>query len=69
MLRSTRLPIQCKPIAAQSQIAAKKAVAGRRTGAFAIPKLMAVIGVTKPITANATAMLFSAVASSLVCSL
>ena len=32
MRRSTRLPIQCKPIAAQGQIAAKKAIAGRWTG-------------------------------------
>ncbi|MCJ2133918.1 hypothetical protein MKK69_07510 [Methylobacterium sp. J-026] len=69
MLRSTRRPIQCNPIAAQSQITTKKAVADCNAGALAIPKLIAVIGVTKPITANATATLFTAVASSFVCSL
>lgn len=69
MLRSTRLPIACKPMPAESQIAAKNAVAGRKVGALAIPKLIAVIGVTNPITTKATAMLFSAVASSFVCSL
>ena len=68
MLRSTRRPTQCKPIAAQSQIATKKAVAGCNVGALAMPKLIAVIGVTKPITAKATATLFNAVASGFVCS-
>ncbi|MCJ2062585.1 hypothetical protein MKK63_07680 [Methylobacterium sp. J-088] len=69
MLRSTRLPTQCKLIAAQSQIATKKAVAQRNVDALAIPKLIAVIGMTKPITAKATATLFAAIASSFVCSL
>ncbi|GJD36222.1 hypothetical protein [Methylobacterium aerolatum] len=41
----------------------------RGTGALAIPKLSAVIGVTTPMTTKATATLFNAVASSFVCSL
>ncbi|MDE3745017.1 hypothetical protein [Methylobacterium radiotolerans] len=67
MLRSTRLPARGRGIAAQGQIAAKKVVAGRRAGASAIPKLRAVIGVTKPITADATAMVRGAGADALVC--
>ncbi|MBE7196608.1 MAG: hypothetical protein INR70_02225 [Parafilimonas terrae] len=54
--------------AAQSQTAAKKTVVGRKTGAVAMPRLMAVIGVTTPMTTSATAMVFTAVASSFVCS-
>ncbi|WP_160320600.1 hypothetical protein [Methylobacterium sp. ARG-1] len=52
----------------ESQIAAKMAVAGRKASALATSKRMAVIRVTKPITTEATAMLFSAVARSFVCS-
>jgi hypothetical protein len=63
MLRSTRRPDPCRPIVARSQIAANKAIAGRSVGALAVPKLIAVFGVTKPITAKATASSFRARAS------
>ncbi|MDV2983127.1 UNVERIFIED_CONTAM: hypothetical protein Q9R58_02285 [Methylobacteriaceae bacterium AG10] len=64
-----RLAIQCNPAAVEIQIVANATVPKLRLGALATPKLMAVTGVTPPITTKATATLLRPVARSFVCSL
>ncbi|MCJ2053103.1 hypothetical protein [Methylobacterium sp. J-070] len=53
---------------AESHIDANGAVPPFIGGAFGISRLMAVTGVTTPMTTGAAAMLFGAVAISFVCS-
>lgn len=53
---------------AQSQSKANNSGVGLIGGAVATPKLKAVTGILKPMTMRSTAMVFSAVVGSFVCS-
>jgi len=55
------------PNPVQSQTPAKNTATAVGLGAFAIPKLTAVTGVTTPMMMNAAAIVLSPVASSFVC--
>jgi len=68
-LRNACLADQCRQPPAISQITAKALALKLSGGALETPKLKALIGVTTPITMQATATLLRPVASSFVCSL